>query len=116
MRYHRQHCTQYKRDFYVKDLTRLGRRIEDIIIVDNSPNSYLYQPQNALPCITWYENKNDIELQQFIPILEKLSRYKGDVRRLLHKITPRQPGNKVDTYRANKVLDKTLRKQLQESG
>ena len=41
---YRQHCTQYKRDFYVKDLTRLGRPIENIIIVDNSPNSYLFQP------------------------------------------------------------------------
>ena len=53
---YREHCTQYKRDFYVKDLTRLGRSIESIIIVDNSPNSYLFQPQNAFPCISWYDN------------------------------------------------------------
>ena len=39
---YRESCTHYKRDFYVKDLTRLGRNIHDVIIIDNSPNSYLF--------------------------------------------------------------------------
>lgn len=72
---YREHCTQYKKDLYVKDLTRLGRRIEDIIIVDNSPNSYLFQPLNAFPCISWYDNLDDRELKQFIPIMDKLAKY-----------------------------------------
>ena len=95
----------------MKDLTRLGRRIEDIIIIDNSPNSYLFQPQNAFPCVSWYDNADDNELALFIPIMEKLARYKGDVRRILRKITPKLMGNKVDTYRANKTLDRILHKQ-----
>ena len=35
---------------YVKDLTHLGRPIEHTLIVDNSPLSYLFQPENAVPC------------------------------------------------------------------
>lgn len=37
----REHCTFYNNAF-VKDLTRLGRRMEDILIVDNSPVAYLF--------------------------------------------------------------------------
>lgn len=109
---YREHCTLYKKDIYVKDLTRLGRPIEDVIIIDNSPNSYLFQPQNALPCVSWYDNMNDTELDSFIPILLKIARFTGDVRRLLRKIMPKNSGNKVDPIRANKALDRALRKQV----
>ena len=109
---YREHCTQYKKDFYVKDLTRLGRPIEDIIIVDNSPNSYLFQPANAFPCISWYEDQEDRELKHFIPIMDKLARYHGDIRRMLRKITPKFVGNAIDTRRANKILEKTIKRQV----
>lgn len=107
----REHCTQFKRDIYVKDLTRLGRPIEDVIILDNSPNSYLFQPENAIPCISWYENEKDDELSRLIPVFEKLARYKGDVRQIMRKVTPRLPGNVVNTYKANKTLERALEKQ-----
>ncbi len=47
---------------YVKDMTRLGRPIEGSIIVDNSPASYLFQPENAIPCESFIENPADREL------------------------------------------------------
>ena len=37
---------------YVKDLTKIDRDIENIIIVDNSPLSYMFQPENAIGCST----------------------------------------------------------------
>ena len=37
----RNSCTFY-RGVYVKDLTKLGRNLNRIIIIDNSPNSYLF--------------------------------------------------------------------------
>ena len=55
---------------------------------------------------------HDNELALFVPILEKLARHRGDVRKILRKIMPKMSGNKVDCLRANKVLDKTLRKQI----
>jgi RNA polymerase II subunit A small phosphatase-like protein len=38
---YREHCTFYN-GLFVKDMARLGRRLEDVIIIDNSPNSYLF--------------------------------------------------------------------------
>ena len=35
----REHCTFFN-GLFVKDMARLGRNMEDIIIIDNSPNSY----------------------------------------------------------------------------
>lgn len=38
---YREHCTRYQGESYVKDLNRLGRNLKDVIIVDNSPTSYM---------------------------------------------------------------------------
>ena len=37
---------------YVKDLSRLGRELHKIIIVNNSPASYLFTPDNAVSIFT----------------------------------------------------------------
>jgi carboxy-terminal domain RNA polymerase II polypeptide A small phosphatase len=78
---YREHCTFYN-GLFVKDMARLGRNLEDVIIIDNSPTSYLFQPENALPSISWYDDKGDRELLDMIPILEKLAKVK-DVRMIL---------------------------------
>jgi len=57
----REHCTFYRQQF-VKDLSRLGRKMKDIIIVDNSPIAYLFQPENAMPIKSWFDDKQDQEL------------------------------------------------------
>lgn len=38
---YREHCTFYN-GIFVKDMAKLGRRLEDVIIIDNSPSSYLF--------------------------------------------------------------------------
>jgi RNA polymerase II subunit A small phosphatase-like protein len=38
---YREHCTFYN-GLFVKDLARLGRSLTDVIIVENSPTSYLF--------------------------------------------------------------------------
>ncbi len=53
--------------------------MSNVIIIDNSPSSYLFQPENSLPSISWYEDKNDIELMEMVPLLERLA-YVPDVR------------------------------------
>ncbi|PCI28801.1 hypothetical protein COB52_03200 [Candidatus Kaiserbacteria bacterium] len=54
-------------------MTKIGRQLKDLIILDNSPMSYLFQPENAIPSLSWYNNKSDKELLKLIPILERLS-------------------------------------------
>ena len=38
---YREHCTFYN-GLFVKDMARLGRPLSDVIIIDNSPTSYLF--------------------------------------------------------------------------
>ena len=38
---------------YVKDLSKLGRPLKDVILIDNSPLCYMLQRENGLPIKTW---------------------------------------------------------------
>jgi len=67
----REHCT-FVDGSYVKDLSRLGRDMGDIIIIDNSKNCYKFQPENAMPSITWLEDKRDNQLVRMIPYLVRI--------------------------------------------
>lgn len=57
----RQHCT-FHQGMYIKDMERLGRNISDVILLDNSPISYIFQPENGMPIKNWYDDRQDIEL------------------------------------------------------
>lgn len=72
----RQHCTFFNGS-YVKDLSLLGRDLNDIIIVDNSPMAYSFNPDNAVPITSWFDDKNDTELTEMIPLLKALSKEKS---------------------------------------
>lgn len=43
----RESCVFHKGN-YVKDLSRLGRDLDKVIIIDNSPVSYIFHPENAV--------------------------------------------------------------------
>lgn len=43
----REACVFHKGN-YVKDLSRLGRDLNKVIIIDNSPASYIFHPDNAV--------------------------------------------------------------------
>ncbi|XP_038862224.1 carboxy-terminal domain RNA polymerase II polypeptide A small phosphatase 1-like isoform X3 [Salvelinus namaycush] len=59
---------------YVKDLSRLGRDLNQVIIVDNSPASYIFHPDNAVPVTSWFDDMADTELLDLIPFFERLSK------------------------------------------
>lgn len=80
----REHCTFYNNAF-VKDLTRLGRPMTDVIIVDNSPIAFMFQPENAIPCTSWYDDMSDVELDKIATLLERLA-FEEDVRKVIRKI------------------------------
>lgn len=68
----REHCT-FMNDNYVKDMSIMGRPVESIFIVDNSPHAYALQPESAVPIVSWFDDYDDTELLKFIPILTKIA-------------------------------------------
>lgn len=68
----RESCV-FHRGNYVKDLSKLGRDLKHVLIVDNSPASYSFHPENAVPVVSWFDDFSDIELLELIPLLEKLN-------------------------------------------
>ncbi|MBN3317703.1 CTDS2 phosphatase, partial [Atractosteus spatula] len=58
---------------YVKDLSRLGRELSKTLILDNSPASYIFHPENAVPVVSWFDDFEDSELLSLIPVFEELS-------------------------------------------
>ncbi|KAJ2885242.1 hypothetical protein FB639_001817 [Coemansia asiatica] len=68
----RESCNLYNGN-YVKDLSRLGRDIADSIIIDNSPASYAFHPNNAIGISTWLNDPMDTELRDLIPFLIDLT-------------------------------------------
>merc|ERR1712150_11051 len=81
----RESCVFHKGN-YVKDLSKLGRELHQILIVDNSPASYIFHPENAVPVQSWFDDMNDRELLDLIPFLENLSKV-DSVYRILNEAT-----------------------------
>jgi len=79
----REHCT-FLNGIYIKELKKLNRNLNDLIIVDNSPLAYAFDSDNGLPIKTWYDDPNDNELDKIYPLLEFLSRT-NDVRKFINK-------------------------------
>ncbi|XP_068197249.1 CTD small phosphatase-like protein isoform X2 [Antennarius striatus] len=69
----RESCV-FHRGNYVKDLSRLGRELSSVIIVDNSPASYIFHPENAVPVQSWFDDMSDTELLDLLPFFEGLSK------------------------------------------
>jgi len=64
----RENCVFYD-GHYVKDLSLLSREISQIIIVDNSPMSYIFHPENAIDCSSFFDDLSDVELWQIADFL-----------------------------------------------
>jgi CTD nuclear envelope phosphatase 1 len=96
-RYYRQHCTN-RNGAYIKDLAQVEPDLSKVMIVDNSPVSYIFHEgksqyqrdicstltlaDNAIPIEGWISDPTDNDLLNLIPILEGLS-HVTDVRALL---------------------------------
>ena len=67
----RESCVQLH-GLYIKDLSRLGRPLDQVLIIDNSPASYLLQPDSALAIKSWFNDTEDMELHRLLPMLNRL--------------------------------------------
>lgn len=84
----RESCTWHEGN-YVKDLQILGRPIEKTIIVDNSPMSYLFQPENAIAVSSFIDDPSDRELFYCLPFLETIMSVENVIQHL-HKYPDRK--------------------------
>ncbi|KAI5250421.1 hypothetical protein E4T43_00190 [Aureobasidium subglaciale] len=80
-RYYRQHCT-FRNGAYIKDLTQVEPDLSKVMILDNSPLSYIFHEDNAIPIEGWISDPTDNDLLHLVPLLEGLQ-YVTDVRALL---------------------------------
>ncbi|KAL8802560.1 MAG: hypothetical protein Q9182_003725 [Xanthomendoza sp. 2 TL-2023] len=80
-RYYRQHCT-FRNGAYIKDLSSVEPDLSKVMIIDNSPLSYIFHEDNAIPIEGWINDPTDNDLLHLIPLLEALQ-YVMDVRALL---------------------------------
>jgi Dullard-like phosphatase family protein len=75
-----------KRPLYAKDLMLLGRDLTSTIIVDNSPESYFLQPENAIPIKPFFGDVHDKELYTLADFLMHLVDVDvADVRTVIRK-------------------------------
>lgn len=72
-RLYREHCL-VKGGVFIKDLRIFAnRKLEDIIIVDNSAYCFAYQIENGVPIISWFDDTNDRELYKLIEYIKILA-------------------------------------------
>ena len=79
-RLYRIHTIVINNDF-VKDLSRLGRDLSRIIIVDNMEQNYKLQPENGITIRPfWGKDANDMALVDLLGILIEIAKRNMDVR------------------------------------
>ena len=84
-RFYREHAIIINNDF-VKDLSRIGRPLDKIIIVDNMPQNFRLQKENGIIIKAyWGEDNNDNALYELKNILVKIAKEGGDIRKGLIK-------------------------------
>ena len=82
---YRQHTIIIGNNF-VKDLTRLGRPLDKVIIVDNMPQNFRLQKENGIHIRPfWGDDAQDTALIELQPILVNIAKEGGDVRKGLRK-------------------------------
>jgi len=79
----REHCA-FVNGVFVKDMSALGRNMKDTILIDNSPTSYMLQPECGLPILSWYDDTKDRVLYDYIPLLVEMSKL-NEVREVIPK-------------------------------
>lgn len=63
----------------------MGRELKDLIIVDNSENSFMFQPANAIHIKSYFDDPEDTELYKLFPFM-RFIRENGDVRHVGDKL------------------------------
>ena len=84
-RLYQEHCIIINGE-YVKDLSKIGRGIDKMVIVDNLPQNYRLQNDNGINIKSFYgDNPNDKVLYHLSKILISMAQNGGDIRKSIKK-------------------------------
>ena len=79
--------TEFRNGCYVKDLSKLGRDLKRVCIVDNNKDNFNLQPENGLFISSYYGEQNDNELSYLCNDLMKIIEIQpDDIRTVLKQI------------------------------
>ena len=81
-RLYRQHTRSIAGVKFIKDLALLNRPLARTVIIDNSAESFVLQPLNAIPIEPYFGEAHDTRLLELLPLLEALTKV-ADVRAML---------------------------------
>lgn len=110
----KEHCV-YKNRVHIKDLSKLNRDVNKVIIIDTDPNSYKLQPENAIPMKPW-DGTADDKLIQLIPFLEYLATQQvKDVKPILNSFHDKYNLPMEFHERVNKLREKFNNEQKNKS-
>ena len=85
-RLYRQHCAIIGCSLY-KDLSKIGRDLSKVIIIDNLKENFKLQPNNGIFIKTWTNDINDVQLKDLLVILKDIVSLKvNDVRTIIQKM------------------------------
>jgi CTD small phosphatase-like protein 2 len=68
-RLYRQHAIPAG-NYYIKDLSKIGRDLTKVIIVDNVAENFQLQPDNGILIRSWFDDPNDNALLELLPLLK----------------------------------------------
>ena len=73
-------------DDFVKDLTRIGRDLDKVIIIDDMPQNFRLQKENGITIKPFFgDDMDDTALYDLIPILKHIAESGKDARVELNK-------------------------------
>ena len=85
-RLYRQHTTILGCSIY-KDLSKIGRDLSRVIIIDNLRENFRMQPNNGILIKTWTNDINDVQFKDILKILKDIVTYDiHDVRTIIQKM------------------------------
>ena len=99
-RLYRQHVTILGSNVY-KDLSKLGRDLNKVIIIDNMKENFKMQPNNGLYVKTWINDINDYQLKDLLKLLKDIVLLNvPDVRPIIQKINEKnnKENNLINPY------------------
>lgn len=81
---HRDFCKR-KRNHYVKDLSKLGRKMDKVLMIDHDAAAFQWQPKNGILIKPFTGDPSDTELADLLDVLKAAATAPGDIRQFVEK-------------------------------